>query len=98
MQRARSLLAGLDQLAWDVVDRVDAPGKGAIAFRISGRRVGELATPLGAIPATGRRIDGLGIDICTIVDGKVTEIWVLADDLARLIQLDALSLTEPSRG
>ena len=30
---------------------------------------------------------GLGIDVLTLVDGKVAAIWVLADELQRLLQV-----------
>jgi len=64
----------------------------AIAFRQAGRHVGPLPTPLGPVPATGRRIEGLGMDILTLSGGRISQIWVLADELQRLVQLDAVAL------
>lgn len=41
---------------------------------------------------TGRMVTGLGIDVLTLTGDRVTEIWVLADELQRLAQAGALAL------
>jgi hypothetical protein len=81
-----------------LVDRVQSDGKLAVAFHQRGRHVGPWRTPLGDVPAIGRVVQGLGIDILTIDDGKISQLWVLADELQRLIQMDAvrLSVTGPA--
>jgi hypothetical protein len=74
----------------EVVDRIAAPGKLAIAFRHSARHTGPWTTPLGEIAPTGVTVKGLGIDLLTLDDGRVAEIWVLADELQRLAQVGAV--------
>lgn len=59
----------------------------AIAFRHSARHVGPWTTVAGVIAPTGRTVAGIGIDILTISGGKITQIWVLADELQRLLQV-----------
>jgi hypothetical protein len=46
--------------------------------------------PLGVLEPTGSSVAGLGIDLLTIRDGRITGIWVLADELQRLAQVGAL--------
>jgi hypothetical protein len=94
--RARALHRAFDGLAMELVDRFDAPGRSAIAHRARGRHVGPVATPLGELAPTGRTFEAnLTIDILTIADDKVTEIWVVGDDLGRLAQLGGLALVQP---
>jgi hypothetical protein len=90
--RARSIQAALDDIDIELVDQVATADKLAIAFRQTGRHVGPLPTPLGPVSPTGRRIEGLGMDILTLSGGRISQIWVLADELQRLVQLDAVIL------
>jgi hypothetical protein len=96
VQRARDLHSAFSDLSTEVVDQVQTPGKLAIAFRQTGRHTGPWRTPLGEVPATGRTVHGLGIDILTITDGRISEIWVLADELQRLMQTAAVSVAKAS--
>jgi SnoaL-like polyketide cyclase len=63
-----------------------------VAFVMRGRHVGPYASPLGTVGPTGRDIAVRTIDVLTVVDGLVTAIWVVADDLGLLLQLDAARL------
>jgi hypothetical protein len=85
--RARALHTAFDDHVIEIVDRVEAPGKLAIAFRHTARHAGAWETPLGRIEPTGATVTGLGIDVLTLADGKVAAIWVLADELQRLLQV-----------
>jgi hypothetical protein len=86
--RARALHVAFADHAIELVDQVQQPGKVAIAFRHTARHVGPWTTPLGEIAPTGRMVTGLGIDLFTLdADGRITEIWVLADELQRLLQV-----------
>jgi hypothetical protein len=53
----------------------------AIAFTISGRHVGTLATPLGELSATHRDVAVTGLDIFELEQGsgRVTAVWAVAD-------------------
>jgi hypothetical protein len=91
--RARGLHAAFSEHQMAVVDRVVEEGKVAIAFRHSARQTGPWVTPVGTIEPTGRVVSGLGIDVLTVAEGRVTEIWVLADELQRLMQVTTMGAT-----
>ena len=88
--RARALHVAFSEHEIEIVDRVAQPGKLAIAFRHSARHTGPWTTPAGEIAPTGVTVTGLGIDLLTLVDDRVAEIWVLADELQRLAQVGAV--------
>jgi len=90
--RARSLQQAFDQLGIDILDTVEAPGRVVVAFVMRGRHVGPYASPLGTVAPTGRDIAVRTIDVLAFTDGLVTAIWVVADDLSLLRQLDAARL------
>ncbi len=91
--RARGLQGVFDGLEHVVLDVIDTGSKVAIAFRMRGRQVGELATSAGPLPATGRILDLRVIDILTITDGRISEIWMVADELGALVAMDAVRLS-----
>src|SRR5690349_20501603 len=66
--RAGALHATFTDHHIEVVDRVQAPGKLAVAFRHRARHTGPWPTPLGELPPTGREVTGLGIDVLTLGD------------------------------
>ncbi|GAA3342366.1 hypothetical protein GCM10020358_37090 [Amorphoplanes nipponensis] len=86
--RAAALHAAFTDHVIEVVDRVSAPGKLTVAFRHRARHTGPWRTPLGELPPTGRTVTGLGIDVLSLgPDGRITAIWVLADELQRILQV-----------
>jgi len=88
VERARALHAAFTEHVVEVVDRVEAPDKVAIAFRHTARHTPVWRTPLGEVAPTGRTVTGLGIDVLTLdADGRVRAIWVLADELQRILQV-----------
>ena len=87
VDRARALHAAFTGHTIEVVDRVEAPGKLTVAFRHTARHTGVWVTPLGDLAPSGRTVEGLGIDVLTLdQDGRITAIWVLADELQRILQ------------
>ena len=88
--RARALHTAFTEHEIRIVERIAEPGKLAIAFRHTARHTGPWTTPLGVLEPTGNVVAGLGIDLLTVRDGRVSEIWVLADELQRLAQVRAL--------
>ena len=80
-REARALHAAFDAHVIEVVDRVEAPGKLALAFWPRARHVGRWKTPLGELVPTGRIVTGLGIDVLTVTGQHISGIWVLADEL-----------------
>jgi hypothetical protein len=90
--RARSVQGAFEGLRAEVVDRVETPGKVVVAFLMRGRHVGPLSTPLGTVAPTGRAVEIRTIDVLTVADGLVSGVWVVADELGLLTQLDAATL------
>jgi hypothetical protein len=88
VERARQLHVAFSEHEIEVVDRVEAPGKLTVAFKHRAKHTGVWRTPLGDFPPTGRTVDGVGIDVLTIDDdGRISRIWVLADELQRIRQV-----------
>jgi SnoaL-like polyketide cyclase len=87
--RARALHSAFTEHDIQIVERIAEPGKLAIAFRHTARHTGPWTTPLGVLEPTGSMVAGLGIDLLTVRDGRITEVWVLADELQRLVQVRA---------
>jgi hypothetical protein len=93
--RARALQGVFAGPERQVLDVVDGGGKVAVAFRLSGRQVGALATSAGLVPPTGQVLDLRVIDILTITEGRVSHIWMVADELGALVAMDAVRLSPP---
>lgn len=86
--RAAALHTAFTEHDIEIVDRVQVPGKLTVAFRHRAKHTGLWSTPLGELPPTGRVVQGLGIDVLTVgEDGRITGIWVLADELQRILQV-----------
>jgi hypothetical protein len=85
--RARALHTAFAEHETELVDRIESPGRLAVAFRHRARHVGVWETPLGTLAPTGTVVTGLGIDLLTFTDGRISGIWVLADELQRILQI-----------
>jgi predicted ester cyclase len=59
----------------------------AVAFVMHGRHVGPYETAFGTIQPTGSEVQIRTIDVLTISGGKISAVWVNADDLGTLRQL-----------
>jgi predicted ester cyclase len=79
--RARMLKSALEPIHHRIESTVVTPDRVAIAFTISGRHVGTLATPLGELSATHRDVAVTGLDIFELEQGpgRVTAVWAVAD-------------------
>ena len=75
----------------EILDVVQAEDKVAVAFRMSGRQVGPLATALGPLPPSGEPLELRVIDILTLTNGRVSKIWMVADELRTLVAADAVA-------
>jgi predicted ester cyclase len=96
VERARMMQAAFDGLRHTVLEEFEAPGRLAFAFRIAGRRVGPMVTPLGELAPTGAEVEVAGIDIFVVDEDRVTAVWALADYLALLMDAKAVSPLPPS--
>lgn len=89
--RARAMQAALGELELVLVDLVVREGVIAATIRQRGRHIGTFTTPIGAIAATGARFDVLSIDVLHVEQDRITRVWVVADELGRMLQLGALA-------
>jgi ketosteroid isomerase-like protein len=92
LARVRGMQRAYSGLRHELVERVDAPGRLVIAFRLCGTHSGALATPFGELAATGRPFEVRVIDILTLADGRVSAVTMVADELGQLAGLGALRL------
>ena len=100
MIRARGMRQALEGLEEEVLAVADAGSTVALAFRLTGRQVGQLETPVGRLPPTGRPIDLRVIDVLTLTDGRISSIWMVADWATALTTAGVLRLSgaEPATG
>jgi hypothetical protein len=82
--RARAMQGALEKPEREVLALVDTPDAVAVAFRLRGRHVGPLDTPVGRLPATGSMIDLRVIDILSLDGGRIRAIHMVGDWLAPL--------------
>jgi hypothetical protein len=94
VERARALQRAYVNLRIELIDQLDAQGRLVIVFWQRGRHVGPLETPLGVISTTGREVQVRVIDVLSIVDGRVSAIHVVPDNLGLAMQLDAVRLVD----
>jgi len=85
--RARSLHSAFSELRADIVQVVQQADALAVAFVMRGRHTGPYPGPGSMIEATGAEVEIRTIDVVTLTDGKISRIWVTADDLGLLRQL-----------
>lgn len=90
VERARRLQSALTDLRAEILQVVEHPASLVIAFVMHGRHTGTYASPLGPVPATGRTVAIRTIDVLTLTEGRISRIWVNADDLGPLLQMDAV--------
>ncbi len=87
VDRARAIHTAFSRHHITVVDRVVNGDKVAVAFRHRATHDGPWSTSAGVVPATGKEVHGLGIDVLTMRHGRIEQIWVVADELQRLEQV-----------
>ena len=91
VQRARMLQGAFSELRPEILASADEGERCSFAFRLSGRHTGPLATPLGPVAASGRRLTLTGADVFTLRAGKVAEVWAVSDMLGLLIEAGAVN-------
>ncbi|WP_204058796.1 ester cyclase [Microbispora corallina] len=97
VERARALHTAYEGRVTELVDEIETPGRLVVGFRMRARHTGPLQTPLGTVPPTGREVVIRVTDILTVEDGLITDIWMVADELGLLLQLDAVRAAEGVR-
>ena len=75
-----------------VEDVLEDGDKLAVRVRFTGTHDGDFA----GIPASGRKIDMVTIDIVRVVDGKAVEHWGVTDNMALMQQIGAVPAPAPA--
>jgi hypothetical protein len=91
--RAGVMQEALERPEREVLSVVDAGASVAVVFRLAGRQVGPLQTPAGPVAPTGRWVDVQIIDVLTLIDGRISDIRMVADWLGALAAVGAVHLS-----
>ncbi|MBX0297580.1 ester cyclase [Haloarcula nitratireducens] len=83
---------GFPDLSNEIKDLIATENRVVIRYRFSGTHEG----PVMDVPATGRRVETVGIVIFRIEDGQLVEEWAMDDIVALLEQLGELGEATPS--
>jgi predicted ester cyclase len=94
LARARALHRAYSGLRHEPIDTVTAPGRLVVAFRMCGTHTGPLSTPLGTVAPTGRDVSIRTIDVLSVEEGRISDVWVVGDELGALLGLGALALRD----
>jgi hypothetical protein len=92
MARARALQAAFEWPDTRVLSVVDGGRRIAVVFRLRGRQIGPLTTSAGSLPPTGRVVELRTIDVLTLANGRIREIWTVQNELGALAAVDAVEL------
>ncbi|WP_433217111.1 ester cyclase [Dactylosporangium sp. CS-047395] len=87
VERARALQVAFAERRTELVHRIEAGDKLVIGFYMHVRHVGPYETAFGRVAATERQLRIRVNDILTVRDGRITDIWVMSDDVDLLRQL-----------
>jgi len=87
-QFATRLRSGLPDVRFMINREVIEGNKVAVSWSLSGTHLGEFLE----IPPTKRLVKDEGTDIFHMIDGKISEIWILENGLSFMQQLGAISL------
>ena len=85
--RARALHTAFRGLRAERLQVVEGGNSIAVAFVMHGQHTGPYAGPFGPVARTGVHVRIRTIDVLTLTGGRVSAIWVNADDLGLLRQL-----------
>lgn len=92
VERAVRLQSTFDRVDREVLDVADCGDKVAVAFRLTGRQVGPMSTSAGELAPTGQRLSMRVIDVLTLTEGRISSLWMVADELGALAQVGAAAL------
>jgi predicted ester cyclase len=90
--RARAVQATFEGMERQVVSVVEDGDRVAVAFRMGGRQVGPLGTAAGPLPPTGRHVELRVVDVLTFTGGRISDVWMVADELGALAAVGAVRL------
>jgi SnoaL-like polyketide cyclase len=97
VRRARTMSAALEARSTELISQVTAGDRTAVAFRMHGRHVGPMDTPLGPVAGAGRPVSVQVIDLLMVREGRISEIWMVADLLGMLASSGAVRVATDER-
>src|SRR5262249_40933168 len=92
IESARWIQSALADVKRELLVGLESGDLMAIVFRMRGRHVGPLPTPLGIVAPTGLVIERQIIDVLRLENGRIRAIWVQSDELGAPLQLGAVRL------
>jgi len=92
VERAARLQDTFETLEREILDVAEAGNKVAVAFRLSGRQVGPMTTAAGLVSPTGEHLSIRVVDLLTLTDGRISSLWMAADELGALSAVGAVRL------
>ncbi|NJP89345.1 ester cyclase [Nonomuraea sp. FMUSA5-5] len=95
VSRARAVQAMFEDVRQELLEVFQTPDKLVLVARSRGKHVGPMATSAGLLKPTGRFLDLRVIDVMTLTDGRISAVWMTADELGALKSIDAVTLTQP---
>ena len=93
VDRAIALQHTFDDVDREVLELAQSDESVTVVFRLSGRHVGSLASAAGTVPPTGRIISLRIMDLLRLTEGKVSTVWMSADELGSLAAVGAVSVS-----
>jgi len=92
VERARALQSAYTELSGTLLARAESATHVTFVFKMRGRHVGPLPTPLGIVPPTGKFTERQVMDLLRVQDGRIHEVWMTADELSALAGIGVLQL------
>lgn len=93
MEWWRPFLEGFTELKWEPLHAYEVGDTAIDEGFFGGLNTGPLSTPMGTVPATGKRIRVRGCDVATVVNGHIVEHRFYFDQMEMLGQLGLLPET-----
>ena len=87
---ARALKKAMPDCHMNLVRMLEMDDEIYVTGRFKGTHTGDLATPLGSVPASGKKLDLLFVDYFRVANEKIVECEVVRDRLEMMIQLGAV--------
>ena len=87
---ARALKKAMPDCHMNLVRMLEMDDEIYVTGRFKGTHTGDLATPLGSVPASGKKLDLLFVDYFRVANEKIVECEVVRDRLGMMIQLGAV--------
>jgi predicted ester cyclase len=90
--RARGIHRAFSDISYEIFTKSETSERIAIAFVLHAVHTGPLVSALGEIKPTGRPVNLRTLDILTVTGGRISEVWMAADEFGALANLGVLAV------